>query len=220
MAAQLIFILELIGTVAFAVSGALSAMERKMDVFGVIVLAITTATGGGVFRDLVLGITPPSAFTNPLYVEISILSALVFLCLMILSRKLGWRLNLDTFNTWMNLLDAAGLGAFCVVGVNTAINAGFAAHTYLLIFVGTVTGVGGGVIRDVFSGQMPVIFRKRVYALAAVLGSWIYALLRTVLPASPAMLVGVLVVVIIRLLATYLHWDLPVVKLEDSSKSS
>jgi uncharacterized membrane protein YeiH len=96
------------------------------------------------------------------------------------------------------------------VGVNAAINVGFSDRTYLLIFVGSVTGVGGGAIRDVFCGEMPVIFRKRIYAVAAILGSWFYAFLRTVMSAGPAMLLGVAVVVLIRLLATYLRWNLPV----------
>lgn len=210
MTTQLIFILEIIGTIAFAVSGVLAGIERKMDILGLLVMAITTATGGGILRDLVLGITPPSAFTNPLYVEISVLSALVFLGILALRKRHPRPFDMDTFNAWMNVLDALGLGAFCVVGVNAAINVGYSDRMYLLIFVGTVTGVGGGAIRDVFCGEMPVIFRKRIYAVAAILGSWLYALLRTVMPAGPAMLLGVAVVVLIRLLATYLRWNLPV----------
>ena len=214
MSAALFFILEVIGTAAFSISGVLTAAKRKMDLFGVLVLAITTATGGGILRDLVLGITPPGAFTNPLYVEIALVTALIFMIFMKLWEHAGHTFHLHTFNVWMNLIDAAGLGAFCVVGVNTALDAGYAGQLWLLVFVGTITGVGGGMLRDIFCGQAPVIFRRRVYAVAAILGSLVYAGCMQILPQEAAMLSGTAVVIVIRMLATALHWDLPVFTVE------
>ena len=147
IADTIVFFVEIVGTVAFALSGAVMAVQRRMDIFGVLVLGVCTAVGGGVIRDILLGITPPNTFRNPVYALVAALaSALIFFVgksepEIIISNRIQ---NLSLFN----FLDALGLGIFTVVGINTAINAGFEDNAFLQIFVGVTTGVGGGILRD------------------------------------------------------------------------
>ena len=141
---------EILGTIAFAVSGAVVAISKKMDIFGVAILGMTTAVGGGILRDLILGITPPAAFQSPGYALTSIaVSMLVFLPPV--RRLLHW--NEKLYDTALLLFDAIGLGIFTVIGVQTAYIATGELNAFLAIFVGVVTGCGGGVMRDVFAGS-------------------------------------------------------------------
>ena len=159
---------EILGTIAFAVSGAVVAISKKMDIFGVAILGMTTAVGGGILRDLILGITPPAAFQSPGYALTSIaVSMLVFLPPV--RRLLHW--NEKLYDTALLLFDAIGLGIFTVIGVQTAYIATGELNAFLAIFVGVVTGCGGGVMRDVFAGSPPYIFVKHFYATASLLGS-------------------------------------------------
>ena len=133
---------EILGTIAFAVSGAVVAISKKMDIFGVAILGMTTAVGGGILRDLILGITPPAAFQSPGYALTSIaVSMLVFLPPV--RRLLHW--NEKLYDTALLLFDAIGLGIFTVIGVQTAYIATGELNAFLAIFVGVVTGCGGGV---------------------------------------------------------------------------
>ena len=134
---------EILGTIAFAVSGAVVAISKKMDIFGVAILGMTTAVGGGILRDLSLGITPPAAFQSPGYALTSIaVSMLVFLPPV--RRLLHW--NEKLYDTALLLFDAIGLGIFTVIGVQTAYIATGELNAFLAIFVGVVTGCGGGVM--------------------------------------------------------------------------
>ena len=154
IADTIVFFVEIVGTVAFALSGAVMAVQRRMDIFGVLVLGVCTAVGGGVIRDILLGITPPNTFRNPVYALVAALaSALIFFVgksepEIIISNRIQ---NLSLFN----FLDALGLGIFTVVGINTAINAGFEDNAFLQIFVGVTTGVGGGIL-GVLPGVMGI----------------------------------------------------------------
>ena len=154
------FILEMIGTIAFAASGALVGSEQKMDIFGVSVLGVITAVGGGMIRDVTLGITPPGVFQKPVYAAVAVLtSVLVFFLLYFKREMLKGNVAYDKV---MLVMDSVGLGIFTVVGVNTGIRQGFADNTFLLVFVGTITGVGGGLLRDMMA-EVPPYIRK--YAL-------------------------------------------------------
>ncbi len=199
-------VLELIGTVAFAASGAMIAMKKRMDLFGVIVLGVVTAIGGGILRDLILGITPPLAFRDPLCAIVATATS-ILLFIPWLRHRLTH--NQRLFEMALHVMDSVGLGVFTVMGIWNALAFAPARSTFLLVFVGVLTGVGGGMIRDVLAGNMPFILVKYVYACASLLGALACALLWKVLPSYAAMLIGSVLVLVIRLLAGHYHWNLP-----------
>ena len=202
----LILVLEIIGTVAFAASGAMTGVKKNMDIFGVVILGLTTAVGGGVIRDLILGSTPPRTFQDPIYAVLSIAaSVLVF----IVARRGWFEGRHQAYDISMLVMDSLGLGAFTVTGIGAAIECG--EHgAFLLVFVGVVTGVGGGVLRDVMAGDMPYIFVKHVYACASLLGAVVCTALYALGAGdSLAMLAGMLSVVLLRFLSAYFRWNLP-----------
>ena len=146
------FFMEMAGTVAFAASGAMVGVERNMDIFGVSVLGVVTAVGGGMIRDIVLGIIPPNVFTNPVYALVAtITSCVVFLVFYWKRQLLEGHMRL-TYDRVMLVMDSIGLGIFTVVGVNTGIRSGYMDNVFLLVFLGTITGVGGGLMRDMMAG--------------------------------------------------------------------
>lgn len=192
--------LELIGTIAFAISGALVAIEKKMDIFGVAILGMTTAVGGGIIRDIILGNFPPAAFQNPLNALLAIAVSLVIFFPFV-RRALGFRKT----RKGILLMDAVGLAVFTMLGLR----AGFRYDNFFLaVFVGVVTGVGGGALRDIFAGEQPQIFNKYFYASAAIIGANIAGLLWNV-SHIVAMGTGVIVIIVLRLLAAKFHWSLP-----------
>ena len=150
-----ILILELIGTVAFAVSGAMVALKKNMDIFGVAILGLTTAVGGGALRDILLGNTPPIMFREPVYALLSIFVSVVVFIPQV--RHLLTH-NHALYDRMMLVMDSLGLGIFTVVGINTAYELSHDYTFFLLVFVGTITGVGGGLLRDVLAGNTPYIF--------------------------------------------------------------
>ena len=217
MSDVLVFVLELIGTVAFAVSGAIVGIKKQMDLFGVIVLGICTAVGGGIVRDLILGITPPVTFQNPVYtLTAAAVSVLMFLPHM--RARIGR--HEPVFDRLLLVMDAVGLGVFTVVGVQCAYQQSENYTLFLLIFVGLITGVGGGVLRDVFSGERPYIFVRHFYACASIVGALICALCWHALGGNAAMLFGAAVVVVLRLLAAYYPWNLPRSDYRESAEES
>ena len=206
MSEILVFVLELIGTAAFAVSGAIVGIKKQMDLFGVIVLGVCTAVGGGIVRDLILGITPPVTFQNPVYaLTAAVISAILFL------PHVRARLNRHEplYDRLLLLMDAVGLGIFTVVGVQCAYEHSAQYSMFLLVFVGLITGVGGGVLRDVFSGERPYIFVRHFYACASIAGAIVCVGLWKRAGANLAMLLGAALVVILRLLAAHYRWSLP-----------
>lgn len=203
------FVIEIIGTIAFACSGAMVAVEKQLDLLGVVVLGVTTAVGGGMIRDLIIGIQPPTLFVNPAYVLTAFLTVIV-LFYTVRSRHLNIRvLGSLTYERVMNLLDAIGLGAFTVVGIDTAIEAGYGEYRFLMIFLGVITGVGGGILRDILAGQTPAVLKKHVYACASIAGAICYVLLMDVFEADASMIVSAVLVVVIRVLARHYKWNLP-----------
>ena len=199
-------VLELAGTVAFAASGALTAMKKKMDLLGILVLAVITAVGGGILRDLILGVTPPLAFRNPRNVLVAVGTAL----LLFLPHRLMH--NQRRFDAAMLLLDSLGLGVFTVMGIWNALQFDPDRSTFLLVLVGVLTGVGGGVVRDVLAGDTPYIFVKHIYACASLAGAVSMTALRGVLPIYASMLLSAVLVFVIRLLSAHFRWNLPRVR--------
>jgi len=205
----LFFIFEVMGTIAFAISGAMIAIRHKMDLFGVAMLGLVTATGGGVIRDVIIGDTPPRVFRDSRYAMLAFGTALlVFIVLRFAKRLPAGRLS-SVLDRLYFLSDTLGLAAFTVLGIRSV----GGENGTLLLFVGVITGVGGGVLRDVFCGAVPSIFREHIYALASAAGAVCYILLlRTPLPEMASMLAGFGVVFIIRCLAAHYHWNLPKVE--------
>lgn len=208
----LLFPMELVGTVAFSASGAAMAIRKGMDLFGVCVLGVITAVGGGMMRDVILGIVP-SALLSPVYVMTACLTALaLFLGFSVCQR--GLQGNLKTLSDQILLLmDAVGLGIFTVVGVNTGIQHGYTHELFLLVFLGTLTGVGGGLLRDVLAGEPPSILVRHIYACASIGGALSYIWAGRHLGSLPALILSPALVVLIRILAARYRWNLPRISL-------
>lgn len=208
-----LFAIEIIGTVAFAITGVITALEKKFDIFGALVLGTVTAVGGGIMRDLILGYTPPMAFRKSVYAITAVVTSLtIFWIAYFFGKRI--KKHYDIYSQVINIFDSIGLSVFVIGGVNSAIACGFGENMFLSIFVATLTGGGGGVMRDIMAGRVPKILRKRVYALAAIIGSVIYYLLfyYEICSATLAIIFGAGSVLIIRILATIFQWNLPTVK--------
>ena len=201
-----ILIVELVGVLSFAASGAMTGLRKNMDLFGVCILGLTTAEGGGVIRDVILGNTPPATFQNPIYAAMAVVTSLVLFLPRV--RRLLTH-NQPLYDLVMLLMDTLGLGIFTVMGVQIAYTYVEEPTVFLLVFVGVVTGVGGGVLRDMMSGDTPYIFVKHVYASASLAGALACALLWLPGLELYAMGAGAVTVIIIRFLSAYYHWNLP-----------
>ncbi len=202
-------VLSFIGVAAFAASGAMAGVSRKTDLLGVIILAATTATGGGVMRDILLGFIPPKVFLAPTYFFIAVLVALVLFAFAYFyydeyHKREGF---IDKAN---NIFDALGLGIFVALGTQTAIESGYAQNMFLSIMIGTLTGVGGGFLRDIMILRVPVILRKHIYASAALSGSIVFYLLHLFsINYSYSLIISASVTFLLRMLATRFKWNLP-----------
>lgn len=204
-----IFVLEIIGTVAFASSGAMTAIEKKMDIFGVNVLGATTAVGGGMMRDIILGVTPPAAFSQPVYILFSILtSTLLFAIVYTNPEILHSRIKSRYYDKIMLWCDTAGLGIFTVVGIQTASRILPQDNPFFFVFIGVLTGVGGGVLRDIMAGETPYILVREIYASAAIAGGITCVVCGSTMGEATATVLGLTVTVVIRSLAAYFHWNL------------
>lgn len=204
----IIHILDLFGTAVFATTGALSAGKRCMDIFGVIVLACVTAIGGGTLRDVVLGITPVFWIEQTEYIGIAVIAA----C--------GTYIMANRFQIPAKLLlyaDALGLATFMVIGFEKGYHA---TQNYSIgIIMGVITGVFGGIIRDVLSGEIPFVFRKEIYASASFGGAVLLALLTFLnIPVVMALTAAFFTTFTIRCAAIYHSLSLPIFRLKDSDK--
>ena len=162
-----ILVLELIGAAAFAVSGAMTGIRKHMDIFGAFVLALTVAVGGGIIRDVILGAFPPAMFQNPIYA----LTAFITCLIVFIPQVRGF---LERSSRIMLLADSIGLGIFTVSGAMRAFEVSDHPTVFLAVFVGVITGVGGGLLRDVMAGDMPYIFVKHIYATASIIGALLF----------------------------------------------
>ncbi len=192
--------LEIIGTLAFAASGALVGIKKRLDIFGIAILAVTTAVGGGIIRDTLIGNTPPLSLTHPSFILLSLAVAVgvSFSVKQVIRRQ-----------KLLNLCDAIGLGAFTATGASLGLQ-----HDSLLLVLtlGVVTGVGGGVIRDIFVQQIPTVLHREVYASASLLGALIFYLLQFHLPVHVAIYPAFVATTAIRLYCVHHRIDLPRVR--------
>ena len=205
------FFCEILGTIAFAISGAMSGVVHRMDIFGIVVLGVVTALGGGFMRDVILNINPPSLFTSPVCPTLAILTSLCVFCEIKYRVDANIFISKEKFKQVLNISDAIGLGMFTAIGVNVDIMAGYGHYAAFTVFLGVLTGVGGGVIRDVLAGVTPKILRKQIYACASIAGAIAYRLLMDYVTQDLAMLLCALLVTIIRIAAYEYEWDLPTI---------
>jgi|TARA_B100002049_G_scaffold44275_1_gene30533 uncharacterized membrane protein YeiH len=198
-----IYILDLFGTMAFAVTGAFKAIEHKADIVGIIILATITGVAGGTIRDIILGKTLPNSLIDPVYVIITIISAIVLFFLYSKLRQ-HWNIFLK--------FDALGLGIFTVIGATFAYNL-VGMNFLVIVLSGMLTAIGGGILRDIFVNQTPIVFVKELYASASFIGAVLFYL--TLLITNEiyaATIIGMVITTVLRLVAMKYNWNLPRVK--------
>ncbi|MBQ8866428.1 MAG: trimeric intracellular cation channel family protein [Bacteroidaceae bacterium] len=194
-------VLDFIGTFAFAISGIRLASAKRFDLFGAYVVGVVTAIGGGTLRDLMLGVTP-IWMTNPMYL---ICSGIALLWVIVFGKRL-----IHQQNTFF-IFDTIGLALFTVVGVEKALALGF--PLWVAVIMGTITGAAGGVFRDVFINEIPLIFRKEIYALACIIGGLFYGLFDWLgVDLVLTQCLSGLSVFLVRVLAVKYHLGLPILK--------
>jgi len=191
--------LDYLGTFAFGVSGAMVAVRKQMDVFGVIVLSMVTAIGGGTVRDLLIARTPNFWIQDPTYIYLAIIAGLIpFIAYHAVERGM----------TALVFFDAVGLGAFTVIGAWLGIQAEVAGIA--VVVLATLTGIGGGIMRDVLAREVPIVLREEIYASASIAGATVFFFaMRGGLPVDVAAPVTVVLVVLIRMLSHAYDWELP-----------
>lgn len=212
----ILLILEIIGTISFAVSGAFVAIKAKFDIFGVLVIGCITAVGGGIMRDILIGKVYPTIFDRWYIALVACASALMVFLISYKQRKKfdGMRGRVEHIN---NIFDALGLAAFTVMGTELAFTYQLQENVFLSLVIGVLSAVGGGVLRDILTETPPYIFTKHVYAMASIGGAVLYYVLRLCMKSTifPGVL-GMLFVFGVRMLATKYHWKLPKITLEDN----
>jgi uncharacterized membrane protein YeiH len=192
-------LLDIIGTLAFAMSGAVTAMNKKLDPFGVFIIAFVTAVGGGTLRDIMIGSTPVGWMLDLNYVYVIIVGYV----LAIIFRK-----KFDHLRKSLFLFDTIGLGVFTLIGLEKGINVGL--HPVICIALGTMTACFGGVIRDILCTEIPIIFRREIYATICILGGIVFFVLRKLnLESDVLYLTTSLVIISVRLMAVKFKWYLP-----------
>lgn len=206
------FVFEMVGTVAFAISGAMVAIKKRVDIFGVVVLSAMTALGGGIVRDILIGHLPPTMFSDYRYVLAAVVTSVVVFIIAFIFRD-PYQRSEKTVDAVNNIFDALGLGVFTVMGAKVAIESGFTVNGILVVCLAVVTGVGGGLIRDVMLMEIPFVLKKRIYAVASIVGGTAYHLMYVHdVNVKLASVLAVIIVFVIRILATIFKLDLPKVK--------
>ncbi|WP_417369967.1 trimeric intracellular cation channel family protein [Gelidibacter japonicus] len=194
-------IIEIVGTAAFSIAGAFAAMEKRLDVFGVFIIAFITALGGGTLRDVLIGKVPVNWMLD-------LSSAVVVLITTI--AVLFFKSVIKNYHNVLLFFDSIGLGFFTVVGIQTGI--ALDLHPIISISLGTITACFGGVIRDVSLSNIPLIFKKEIYATTCILGGIIFFILLNLgVPKLPVEIICLVIIVLFRLLSVKYHWHLPTI---------
>lgn len=199
MNTHFLYIIEILGTIAFALSGAFMAMEKKLDPFGVIILAFVTAIGGGTIRDVLIGNTPVAWLRNETITIVILLTA---------GAAFFFGKHLRQLTTTLFIFDSLGLGLFTVIGIEKGLELHFSPG--ICVALGTMTGCFGGVLRDVLLNNVPLIFHKEIYASACMIGGGVYFLLvQTTLSPDWITIISIIVIVVIRVVAVKYKLALP-----------
>ena len=199
------YIFDLAGTLVFAVSGAIAAVKKRLDIYGIFILAIVTALGGGMIRDVLLGRTPPGVFTDGLYFGVSCLGALMVVL---------FHHVIDRFHHPLRIMDAIGLGIFTVIGAKVTLAAG--GSWFAAVMLGVITGTGGGMVRDILSREVPLVLQREVYAVASLAGAVAYIAWLQIppifgipLPAGVGAVAAASLTALLRIIAIRQNWHLP-----------
>lgn len=193
------FLIEVLGTISFAMSGSFAAMQKRFDPFGVLIIAFVTSVGGGTVRDLLLDV-PVFWMHDLLAVSLIFFTSIFTMIFKLIERK---------FQVTLFIFDSLGLGLFTIIGVQKGLNADL--HPVIGVVLGTITGCFGGIIRDILLNRIPLIFRKEIYATAAIVGGIVYILLKNFSGLSEEInqILTILLIVSIRTLAVKYHWQMP-----------
>ena len=212
---NVLIILEIIGTIAFAISGALVAVKVRYDVFGVAVVGAITAVGGGIMRDILIGKIPPTIFSKFYIILIAIVASFIVFIVAYYKRK-NFDIVKEKIEQVNNIFDAIGLAVFTVMGMQIAFENCFEENLFLCVTIALLSAVGGGLLRDVLTETQPYIFKKHIYVLASIVGALLYYACEVLIGIQVlSAVVGIVFIIGIRILATKYRWSLPKVKLED-----
>jgi uncharacterized membrane protein YeiH len=195
----IIHFLDLFGTMAFAATGSFKAIEKKSDIVGVIILSIITGLAGGIIRDVIFGRFPPTGIVDPVYLLITISTGITIFFLHPRLKK-HWNLLIK--------FDAIGLGVFSVLGATIAYTL-FGYNFLIMAFAGVLTAIGGGILRDVFVNEIPIVFVKELYVTASFAGIVVFSALLIFIDPSIAAIIGVVSATSLRLFAIKYGWNLP-----------
>ncbi|MEM7610660.1 MAG: trimeric intracellular cation channel family protein [Pseudomonadota bacterium] len=194
--------IDLLGTFVFAVSGATVGMRRELDLFGVLVLSFAASSAGGIARDVMIGATPPAALADWRYLVVASLAGVI---------TFYFSKLVELLRNPVQLFDAAGLGLFAVSGTSKALAFGLTPTSAILL--GVLSGIGGGMVRDILVARVPVVLRSDLYAVAALAGATVVVVAHTAaLPRGPAMLVGAVICFALRFMAIRYGWRLPIAR--------
>ena len=199
--ARMLLVLDLVGVFVFALSGATAAVRQRLDLFGVLVVSFATASAGGILRDLLIGAVPPATIADWRYLAAAMLAGVL---------TFYWHRGIEQLRNPVRVFDAAGLGLFAVAGTQKALAAGL--NPVMAAVLGMLTGIGGGIMRDLLLSRVPLVFRPEteLYALAALAGSVIVVVGHWLAwPAIPAAIAGAVSCFVLRLLAIWFNWRLP-----------
>ena len=219
----ILFIIEIVACVSFATSGAITALRKKADILGVIILTLIEVFGGGLLRDLILQKGAPHIFWDPEYFILAAVTMVIAIFWFILAyfKKSAKFVEKHRHDFWIYLLDAIGIGVFCIAGVKTSLAVMDPSYQMIskIIFLtslGVITGVCGGMFRDVFVGEIPMVFKKKFYMTPCILGTFIYVLYMLLSPDTSLeilfILLSLAVIVGLRVLAVIFQWNLPVAR--------
>jgi uncharacterized membrane protein YeiH len=196
----LVLVLDLCGTFVFALSGATAAVRRQLDLFGVLVLSFAAANSGGIARDLLIGAVPPGAISDWRYLAVSLIAGVL---------TFYWSPFIEKLQNPVRMFDAAGLALFAVAGTQKAL--AFGLNPFMAALLGMLTGIGGGIARDVLLADVPMVLRADLYAVAALAGATVVAVGSTLqLPTAVVMLTGAALCFGLRVMAVQRGWQLPV----------
>ena len=209
------FLIENIGIIAFALSGAVVAAKKDMDIFGINLLALVTATGGGLIRDIIIDRIPPVMFVNPSLTIITLITANIAFVVMYLKKPMPKGIT-PVYDKLLFWLDTLGLAAFTVDGAFAGIYSDYSDNLFLVAFLGVITGIGGGLIRDVLADKVPYVLVKHVYAIACIAGAAVTVVLWKFTGSELiSSLFGFSTIVLLRFLAMHFEWNLPTVHMHE-----
>jgi uncharacterized membrane protein YeiH len=206
---SLLLVLDLIGTFVFAISGAVAGVTRRLDLFGVLVLAFVAGNVGGITRDILIGAIPPATISDPRYLAVSLLAGVI---------TFYWYSAIDRLRSPMLVFDAAGLALFAVSGAQKGL--AFQLSPVMAALLGMVTGVGGGMMRDILLAEIPTVLRADLYAIAALAGAAVVVIGNLLhLPPTATTVVGALLCFGLRMMAIHRDWHLPIAKWHERPSS-